>query len=110
DQSGLALLDDLGRVARLSPTFEPGVAGAKRRVGREGQLEHRGEDPYPVVGLRSRWRQHEGRLGEVGPARKPLHLRIRHPLGVEDDRDGVAGIWPAAEDVYLGEAATHQGT
>ena len=78
-QPGLALLDDLARAARLSPGLEPGVAGAERRMAGERQLEHRGEDADPVVGLGPRRRQHEGRLGEVGPAREPLHLLVVSP-------------------------------
>ena len=51
----------------------------------ERQLDRRGEDPDPDVGVVARRRQHEHRLGEVHLAGERLHRRVVEVAPVRED-------------------------
>ena len=65
------------------------------------------EDPDPVVRARLVGRDDERRLGQVRPAREPLHRLGREPVAVEHDRERVAEPGLGREHVDLRERASH---
>jgi hypothetical protein len=73
----------------------------------EGQFGRRGEDPDPVVRAGDGGRQHERGLRQVHPVGKPLHGLGAQASTVQDDRDGVAAMPDAAEDIDLTKGAPH---
>ena len=108
DQPGGAFLYQR-RVARHHPRLAHRVRRADRGVAGERQLGARREDPQAIA--RARRRQHERRLGQVGPGGDARHLRVGEPLRVEDHRDRVAGERAGGEDVDLLETdGAHAGS
>src|SRR4029079_12604894 len=83
------------------PGLQHRMRAADRRMPRERQLAPRRKDAQPVVGLRGARRQHEGRLGKIGPRGDALHLARGQSAAVEDDRDRIAPERYAREDVDL---------
>lgn len=81
------------------------MRAAERGVPGERQLTARREDAQPVVGVGVRRREHERRLGQVGPPCEAGHLVVGETQRVEDDGDGVAAVRGCGEDVDLGERA-----
>ena len=103
-QADGALLHDPRRIPRLAARGRPGVRRPERGVTRERQLALGGEDPDPVVGVRVRRLQQEGRLAEIRPARDRGQLRITQVVGVVHDRERVTGREPVGEHVDLRKA------
>jgi hypothetical protein len=68
------------------------MARPKRGVAGERKLGNWREDAHPIVRLGVARGQHEGRLGQVRPARESLHLVGAQPLAVEDDGHRVAPV------------------
>ena len=89
-QSLLALLHHHIATARPATRLQPGVAGAERRVAREGQLATGREDAHAVIRRVVRRRQQERGFGQVGPRREMLHLLVAEVGAVEHHRERVA--------------------
>ena len=87
-----ALLHDAVRRLGLAAGLQPGMAASQRRMAGEGQLAAGREDAHAVVGRRLGGRQQEGGLGQVGPLREVLHLRVVEAGAVEHHRERIAEV------------------
>ena len=65
----------------------------------EGQLDRRGEDPDPDVGIVGGRREDENGLGEVRLAGNRLHVDLAQVAAIREDGDRVAGQRLVGEDV-----------
>jgi len=73
----------------------------------ERQLTGGGEDPDLVVRAVSHWRQDEGGLGQVRPAREALHVTLLDAVPLENHGHRVAQARRCGEDIDLTEGAQH---
>ena len=105
DQAHAAFLHHLPRLLRLAAMGQPGVAAAQRGVAGKGQLTTRREDAQPVVGAQrprlGTGRQHKGGLGQVGPARKALHLQVAQARAIQHYCQRIALVGRGGEYVHL---------
>src|SRR6516165_9462894 len=73
------------------------------------QLRHRVEDAQSRSMRRvPRWQDKDG-LGEIEFAGDRLHRVVIKPVGVQDDRERVAGKAPGGEHIERHKAQAHQG-
>ncbi len=81
---------------------------AAKRVRRERHLPQRGENPDPIIRIRIIRRQNEGRLREIRPGSKRLHLSRIQAVRVEHDGKPVSARRHACKDITLDEAPLHR--
>ncbi len=78
-----------------------------RRMAGELQLPHRRENPHPRAVTGVGGCEDEHRLGMIELAGNRLHGRRVDPLGVEHDRERIAGEPPVGENVERCEPPAH---
>jgi hypothetical protein len=86
---------------------QPRICRPKSWMTCKGQFFCRCKKPHAVISSRVCRSQKECSFRKVCPSCKLLHLTIIETITVNNHCYGIAPIWLAGENIYLGESALH---
>ena len=86
---------------------QPRICRPKSWMTCKGQFFGRCEKPHAIISCRANRSQKECSFRQVRPSCKLLHLTIFETITINNHCYGIAPIWLAGENIYLGESALH---
>ena len=86
---------------------QPRICRTESWMTCKGQFFCRCKKPHAVISSRVCWSQKECSFRKVCPSCKLLHLTIFETITINNHSYGIAPIWLAGENIYLGESALH---
>ena len=86
---------------------QPRICRPKSWMTCKGQFFGRCEKPHAIISCRANRSQKECSFRQVRPSRKLLHLTIFETIAINNHCYGIAPVWLAGENIYLGESALH---
>ena len=86
---------------------QPRICRTESWMTCKGQFFGRCEKPHAIISCRANRSQKECSFRQVRPSCKLLHLTIFETITINNHSYGIAPIWLAGENIYLGESALH---
>ena len=86
---------------------QPRICRPKSWMTCKGQFFGRCEKPHAIISCRASRSQKECSFRQVRPSCKLLHLNIFETITINNHSYGIAPIWLAGENIYLGKSALH---
>ena len=86
---------------------QPRICRTESWMTCKGQFFCRCKKPHAVISSRVCRSQKECSFRNVCPSCKLLHLTIFETITINNHSYGIAPIWLAGENIYLGESALH---
>jgi hypothetical protein len=86
---------------------QPRISRTESWMTCKGQFFCRCKKPHSVISSRVCRSQKERSFRQVRPSCKLLHLTIFETIAINNHSYGIAPVWLAGENIYLGESALH---